>query len=294
MNKVKVSVIVPTYNRKNLLEYTLKSFINQTMNKNDYEVIVCDDGSNDNTFELVKNYIDKINIKYCFHKHDGFRAALTRNTGINIAKGEICVFIDSGMVACEKFLEEHYNNHKINQANCIVTGSILGFKLSKESEDELKKIFDINYLNESFIKISSNEKFCDERDYILNHIGADMNLWPAPWIYFWSGNISVKKEELQKIGLFDENYVGWGGEDTDLGIRLYLNNLKYVYTQKAQAIHYPHPQTSISKEEFNNRVIQRKTSLLEKYGSKVDGMKYWLQVGSTKLNTFLFDNKNLK
>lgn len=56
MNKLKASVIVPTYNRKKLLNYTLESLSKQTMNKEEYEIIICDDGSNDNTFELIRKY----------------------------------------------------------------------------------------------------------------------------------------------------------------------------------------------------------------------------------------------
>ena len=89
MNKLKASVIVPTYNRKKLLNYTLESLSKQTMNKEEYEIIICDDGSNDNTFELIRKYEKMMNIKYCYHTHDSFRVALTRNMGINIARGEI-------------------------------------------------------------------------------------------------------------------------------------------------------------------------------------------------------------
>lgn len=290
MSSIKVSVIIPTYNRENLLDFTLKSFEQQNMNKEEYEIIICDDGSDDNTFNLVKSYEEKINIKYCYHSHDSFRAALTRNMGINIARGEICVFIDSGMIACKKFLEEHYKEHKKSEKSCIVAGSILGFKISSEWEEKLKSNFDINDLDQSFNRLNKEKNFHDEREITINHIGKDMSTWPAPWIYFWSGNISVKKEELEKVGLFDEKYIGWGGEDTDLGIRLFLNNLKYVFSEKAQAIHYPHPQTSIDESELKNRVIQRKTFLCERYGTKIKGMEYWLEVGSTRLNNFLFDN----
>jgi len=157
-----------------------------------------------------------------------------------------------------------------------------------------KLLCNLNDLDYSFKKISLKEEFRDEREITINHIGKDMRIWPAPWIYFWSGNISVRKDELEEVGLFDENYIGWGGEDTDLGIRLYLKGLRYVYSDNAQAIHYPHPQTSINKEEFQNRVIQRKKSLCKKYSSKVPEMKFWLQIGSTGLNNFLFDNNVIK
>ena len=62
MNKLKASVIVPTYNRKKLLNYTLESLSKQTMNKEEYEIIICDDGSNDNTFELIRKYEKMMNI----------------------------------------------------------------------------------------------------------------------------------------------------------------------------------------------------------------------------------------
>ena len=294
MNKLKASVIVPTYNRKKLLNYTLESLSKQTMNKEEYEIIICDDGSNDNTFELIRKYEKMMNIKYCYHTHDSFRVALTRNMGINIARGEICIFIDSGMIACTNFVEEHYKEHNKFENKCVVLGNILGFKTNVENENKLKLLCNLNDLDYSFKKISLKEEFRDEREITINHIGKDMRIWPAPWIYFWSGNISVRKDELEEVGLFDENYIGWGGEDTDLGIRLYLKGLRYVYSDNAQAIHYPHPQTSINKEEFQNRVIQRKKSLCKKYSSKVPEMKFWLQIGSTGLNNFLFDNVVIK
>ena len=235
-----------------------------------------------------------MNIKYCYHTHDSFRVALTRNMGINIARGEICIFIDSGMIACTNFVEEHYKEHTKFENKCVVLGNILGFKTNVENENKLKLLCNLNDLDYSFKKISLKEEFRDEREITINHIGKDMRIWPAPWIYFWSGNIYVRKDELEEVGLFDENYIGWGGEDTDLGIRLYLKGLRYVYSDNAQAIHYPHPQTSINKEEFQNRVIQRKKSLCKKYSSKVPEMKFWLQIGSTGLNNFLFDNVVIK
>lgn len=60
MNSVKVSVIIPPYNRENLLDFTLKSFEQQTMNKEEHEIIICDDGSDDNLKNKSKNKNGKI------------------------------------------------------------------------------------------------------------------------------------------------------------------------------------------------------------------------------------------
>lgn len=90
MDNYKVSVIIPTFNRVNLLVLTLESLAQQSMSKKEFEVIICDDGSEDDIFALVKKYQEKINIKYYFHSNRGYRASLTRNMGIRLAKGEIC------------------------------------------------------------------------------------------------------------------------------------------------------------------------------------------------------------
>ena len=91
--KPTVSVIIPTYNRAKLLPRAIKSVLNQTFK--DFEVIIVDDGSTDNTEEVI-NEFQKHNkrIKYIRHeKNKG--AAAARNTGIKIAQGEYIAFQDS-------------------------------------------------------------------------------------------------------------------------------------------------------------------------------------------------------
>ena len=87
----KVSVIIPTYNRAHLVGRAIRSVLNQTYQ--DFEIIVVDDGSTDNTEEVVKSFIDP-RIRYIRHeKNKG--AAAARNTGIKAAKGKFIAFQDS-------------------------------------------------------------------------------------------------------------------------------------------------------------------------------------------------------
>ena len=88
-----VSVIIPTYNRAHLISRAIKSVLNQTYQ--DFEVIVVDDGSTDNTEEVIKEFQKKDErIKYVRHeKNKGGSAA--RNTGIKAAKGKYIAFLDS-------------------------------------------------------------------------------------------------------------------------------------------------------------------------------------------------------
>jgi glycosyltransferase involved in cell wall biosynthesis len=87
-----VSIIIPTYNRGAYLNQCLNSITNQTY-KN-YEVIICDDGSIDNTLEVVKKFENQICIRYDYAPNTGGPAA-PRNRGIMLAKGDLIAFLDS-------------------------------------------------------------------------------------------------------------------------------------------------------------------------------------------------------
>ena len=85
------SVIIPTYNRKNYLKIAVESVLNQSFK--DFELIVVDDGSTDNTKQMLKKYIKQKLIKYHYQKNKG--PASARNKGIKLAKGKIISFLDS-------------------------------------------------------------------------------------------------------------------------------------------------------------------------------------------------------
>jgi glycosyltransferase involved in cell wall biosynthesis len=90
LNKFEISVIIPTYNRSKLLCYTLNSLVKQSLPKDRYEVIICDDGSHDDTAQITEKYKSFLNIKYVFQEDKGYRPASARNNGIKLASGKVC------------------------------------------------------------------------------------------------------------------------------------------------------------------------------------------------------------
>lgn len=86
------SVIVPTYNRANHLRNCLNSLVDQTFKQ--FEVLICDDGSTDNTVEVIQEYHDKLDIKYYYHENSG-GPAKPRNTGILNSSFEWLCFLDA-------------------------------------------------------------------------------------------------------------------------------------------------------------------------------------------------------
>tara|TARA_Y200000002_G_scaffold131739_1_gene108552 strand:+ start:35469 stop:36326 length:858 start_codon:yes stop_codon:yes gene_type:complete len=84
-----LSICIPTFNRKN----ELKNMLDSIKSNNDIEVVICDDGSTDNTNELVKNYYTKLNINYIFQKNSGVSAAML--TAYNNSSGKYVIKMDS-------------------------------------------------------------------------------------------------------------------------------------------------------------------------------------------------------
>lgn len=91
MTMEKVSVIIPTWNRKKTLIKAVKSVLGQSMQP--FEILICDDGSTDNTFEIIKS-LNNPGVKWIAGRHSGL-PAVARNHGIKEAKGEWIAFLDS-------------------------------------------------------------------------------------------------------------------------------------------------------------------------------------------------------
>lgn len=99
-----ISVVIATYNRVNLLTRLLDELINQTIDKEEYEIIVIDDGSTDETSKVMMEYINKYNnIKYIKQNNKG--PARARNKGIQMAKGDIVAFTDDDCIPDDNWLE---------------------------------------------------------------------------------------------------------------------------------------------------------------------------------------------
>jgi len=112
---LKVSAIIPTYNSSEYIRTTIQSVINQTY-KN-IEVIIIDDGSTDNTTDIIHQYFPEINI---IHQENG-GASKARNTGINIATGELIAFLDSDDLWLPNKIEKQVAVFKDNSNVGLVT-----------------------------------------------------------------------------------------------------------------------------------------------------------------------------
>ncbi len=188
-NSPKVSIILPTYNRAHIIEKAIQSVLNQTYQ--DFEIIIIDDGSKDDTKKIIRGFQEKDNrIKYIrFEENKG--AAAARNAGIKMSKGEYITFQDSDDEWVIDKLEKQMKVIETSSENIVV---YCGFW--RIDGDEKTYIPDIN--------ISNREGNIHKELLKRNFIGTP--------------SILLLKKNLEKIGMFDENLSRL--QDWDLAIRL--------------------------------------------------------------------------
>jgi len=167
--KPKISVIVPIYNVEEYLEKCLDSLVNQTLK--DIEIILINDGSPDNSEEIVKKYLKKYKEKIIYYKKENEGQGIARNYGINLAKGEFISFVDSDDYIDETMFEKLYNK-AIEEKSDIVAS--IGFIEVKNG---------IETINKPNLDNSDNFK-----KYILNNSGPVAKI--------------IKKEIITKNNLY--------------------------------------------------------------------------------------------
>jgi glycosyltransferase involved in cell wall biosynthesis len=259
-----VSVVVPTYNRAALLRRTLDSLVAQDLPRPDFEVLVVDDGSSDETAELVAGYTDRLDLHYFFQPDQGWRVARARNLGIAAATGEVCVFIDSGVLLSSGCLRAHLASHRQATGPVAVCGYVYGYGWAEA--EQMTGSLDFDDPDASIELLRATGRWPDIRESLYARRADDLAGLPAPWILFWTCNVSVPTERLRAVGGFDENFRSWGGEDIDLGYRLHLDGLRFLLNRSASSLHYPHgatPADRIGQARDNHRYM------VGKYGTPV-------------------------
>ncbi|WP_214105228.1 glycosyltransferase [Acrocarpospora catenulata] len=237
---LKCSVVIPTYNRVELLRHTLESMVGQSLPKDQFEVLVVDDGSTDSTGEMVETFRSRLNLRYFYQEDEGYRAAKARNVAIAVADGEVTVLIDSGVLAHSECLRAHLDSHEKAEGPVAVVGYVYCFNLDNEDAAQINQIIDFQDPDGTIATLDEKGSWLDVREIFYGMYGDDFGGLPAPWLNYWTCNVSAKTDQLRRIGMFDEEFKRWGGEDIDLGYRLHRDGAHFVLNRKAAAIHCPH------------------------------------------------------
>lgn len=240
-SEVKISVIILTYNRIEPLRRTLAGLARQTYPKHLIEVIVTDDGSSYDTMAVIREFDDLLNIRYSWHKDVGFTAAAARNNGIQIARNDLIILLDVDMFP-SKHLVKNYAKWWKTLDDSILIGPRKYIDMSNVHVNEI--LSDAN-LEERFKEIVTNNNVAGKIqgshsvDWRLEIFERTQNLRTEslPFRTFASGNVAFSKKNFSLVGGFDERFISWGFEDTELGYRFFNDGKYFIPVMDALAYH---------------------------------------------------------
>ncbi|QWD65438.1 glycosyltransferase family 2 protein [Polynucleobacter sp. MWH-Aus1W21] len=213
-----ISILLATYNWPQALKLCLESLATQT-DKN-FEIIIADDGSNDNTKKVIDSLKEShpAAIKHLWQEDQGFRKTKILNQAINAAHGDYLVFLDGDCIVQPDFVARH---RELAQKGYLVTGSriLLNENLTQELLSWPQWSFQIfssgligKRLNGGINKYwplkfkLGNGSWRDYKKFVWRRIkGCNMACWKA---------------DAEAINGFDETMTGWGHEDADFVFRL--------------------------------------------------------------------------
>jgi len=231
VNRPFFSIIIPTYNNAHLINHTIDSVLDQTY-KN-YEIIIVDDGSNDDTETIVANKINLFEAINYFRKENG-GVSSARNLGVKNSKGKYLIFLDSDDVLVKESLQDFYS---------IAIGDVYDIIFS----DVLK----INKKNKTQLRINATDPY---------GISKGKGLYLA-------GAFCIKKTFFNKINGYDENIKY--GENTELKFRIDAENPQRSYTKKISIIYNDRDsgqsKNLINKIHSNDYILEKHKQYFIKY-----------------------------
>jgi glycosyltransferase involved in cell wall biosynthesis len=228
-----ISVIIPTYNRASLLERSLESLTEQTLPRDDFEVVVVDDGSSDWTRTVCTKLADQLPLRYFRIENSGISAA--KNLGVFASRAPLLLFFDDDDVADPGLLEAHLETHREHPDEQV---TVLGYTTWA---DELEVTPIMEYVTE-----------------IGQHLFSYKNLEDGQrldYTYFWGGRSSCKRALLTTHGSFDQDMSGI--EDMELGFRLARQGLSVVHTRDAKS----YMVRPVTFDQFAERCLKRGRAL---------------------------------
>ncbi len=213
MNHPELTVVIPTFNRLDTLVHVIPSLLRQDVRAERYEIVVADSLSTDGTASYLADTVKEYpRLRHVPGPYTG--RAMARNAGVSAARGAIVLFTDADILAATDLVSRHLERHAAGDRLAVV-----GQELQVSSLEEYERL----------------RAHPAERRPL--HPDSRRRL---SWLYFLTGNASVRKDELDRVHGFDEEFTGYGHEDLELGYRLQQAGIRLAYEPRAVNYHW-HP-----------------------------------------------------
>ncbi len=250
---MKTAVIVTTYNRPDALAAVLAGYRDQT--DPDFELLVADDGSTDETRRLIESHTTRVpfKLRHVWQEDRGFRPGAARNRAVAQTQADYLIFVDGDCVPARNFVQRH----------CALAEH--GFFLSG-NRVLLSAAFTRRVLAEEMRVHQWHAARC-----LLAWVQRDVNRMlpllslpdttlrkraPRQWQGVKTCNLSLWREDFMRVNGFDESYSGWGLEDSDLAIRLIHAGIRHKSARFATPVfHLWHRENDRSRLAENQKLL---------------------------------------
>jgi glycosyltransferase involved in cell wall biosynthesis len=240
-----MTLIITTYNWEEALELVLLSV--QKQSHKPYEVIIADDGSREDTRELIEQLIPTMSIPthHLWHEDNGFLRSVILNKAIAQAKGDYCIQVDGDVILHPDFLKDHHTFSKPG-TYCPGSRTLLRQELSKNVFAQKRTTFK-NF--EPGIK----RPFNSLRIPLI-----------TPWLYpdalryddIRGSNLAYWRKDAIASNGYNEDIAGWGREDTEFVARLTFRGIKRRKLKfAAKQYHIYHPEASRDQLDDNDAIL---------------------------------------
>ena len=257
MKSPQISIILSTYNQPSWLEKALQGYEFQTFK--DFEILIADDGSKDETKLLIENYKkkSKLKITHIWHEDNGFQKTIILNKSIISSKSDYLLFSDGDCIPRSDFVEKHISHR---EKKYFLSGGYFKLPLSISeiiSLDDIKNqnCFDINWLKKNGLNSSIKNYKLTARGYTEKLLNSF-----TPTKATWNGhNSSGWKKDILNVNGFDER-MQYGGEDRELGERMLNLGIRSKQLRySAVCLHLDHARGYVKQEMIKkNNIIRKK------------------------------------
>lgn len=242
--KLKSSLIISSYNWPEALSLVLKSVSLQRIRPN--EVLIADDGSTQETRELIEKFDNSsnFNIKHIWHKDDGFRKAIILNKAIAEASGDYIIQVDGDCILHKNFIEDHL---RFAENNTYLYGSRVNIQQSY-----LNKLFEKRQIAFPFYSRGITKRTRNLHMPFLSSFYKPSSCFSSK---YRGCNTSYFKKDAIIVNGYNEDIKGWGREDSEFAIRLNNNGVKGKRIRYAGIVyHIFHHEKSKNYLDKNNSI----------------------------------------
>lgn len=277
----KISLIIATYNAVEWLEKVLFGYSVQTYN--DFEIIIADDGSTEETKFLIEKFKKNFPVKitHLWHEDQGYRRQTILNKAIVLAKNEFVVFTDGDCIPNKNFIEKHTlfaeKGKFLSGGYCKLDMDLS--KLITEKHITSSECFDVNWLKKNGQLGASQRRKLGSGEFKSKFLDAITTSNAS----FNNCNSSAWKKDLMAINGYDER-MRYGGPDRELGERLENFGVKGKQIRhRALCLHLDHARGYKTKESLDRNLAIRAATKT----NKLVWTDYGIEQNEMREDTFL-------